>query len=195
MKISSKLLLILPIGIAFVLAGCATSMQSPVEGYLCCNQTSAKGWLSSENILGGNSIPLGSKVRVTTIKRDRYAYGTIAGSEYGLSHDAAKTFTDTVGWLEKIVIKTDPTIELERWPGPVKVAVSASRIFVGMTKPQVLMAIGYPAASLTPDTKSITWKYWTTIDDDPVVLQFDSSGILEKIIASPTTLRIVQLAM
>lgn len=177
------------------LTACASPMTESVQGFLCCNQTVAKGWLSSENILGGTVIPLGSPVRVNSIKRERYAYGSIGNSEYGFSHDTGKTEAETTRWLSTIVTQGDPAREMEKFPSTVKIAISSSRVFVGMTRQQVLMAIGHPSASLNPDPASLTWKYWTAIDDDPVVLHFDASGTLTKLTGTPGGLRLVQLAM
>ena len=177
---------------ASLAAGCASALKEPVSGFLCCNQTLGKGWVSSENIQGGLGLPFGTPVKITSIKRERYAYGVVGATEYGFSQDSAKSEAETAEWLRTIVVAENPKKIFDTWPDKVRAAVGANKVFVGMTREQVLMSIGHPSRSITASVDAPIWKYWTAIEDDPVELQFDAAGVLAKVSGKPASLRMVE---
>jgi hypothetical protein len=178
---------------ALLLAACAAPVQQPINGYLCCNLRLNKGWVSSANIQGGSLLPFGEPARITSIKRTYYAYGSVRDAEYGFSEDSAKSEADTLRWARRIIVAEDPRLVFSQWPSEIRAAVSAAKVMKGMTRAQVIMAIAYPAPADTPDLSSRTWRYWTTIDDTPVELQFDANDVLERITGSEAGLRLVEL--
>ncbi len=164
-----------------LLAGCATPLQAPISGYTCCNLRDYKGWISSDNVLGGALVPAGEPVRITTIKRHYYAYGVVGGQELGLRDDQAKRPADTTAWLQQVVVDQDPRERLATWPRDVRLAVQAGKVLPGMTREQVLMALGHPPRSLTPEPADSVWRYLTLPDDQAVDLLFDMDGRLSAV--------------
>ncbi len=170
-------------------------MSAPIQGYLCCNVSLNKGWISSSNIRGGPVLPFGEPVQINFLKRTYYAYGDVRGAEYGFSEDSAKTREDTLAWLRSIIVPEDPRKVFASWPADVRAAVSAGKVIVGMTREQVVTSIGYPSRSDTPDIAASTWKYWTTMDDAPVELRFGADGTLEKVSGPDGALRSVESSL
>ena len=163
---------------------CSTPLNEPVSGRTCCNLRVSRGWISSNNTLGGSFIPAGEAVTIDTIKRDYYAYGTLAGESYGFRDDSAKSAGDTLAWLHRIVVSHDPRARLAAWPPEVRAAVSAGRVLRGMSREQVAMALGYPSPNDTRDLDGPVWRYWSTEDDSPLELEFTANGTLSKVTGS-----------
>jgi hypothetical protein len=178
-----------------LLLGCATPMKETVSGYLCCNQSDWKGWVYQENTKGGAILPFGETVVVDSIKRGGYTYGTVGTNGYGFASGAGNNDAETIAWLRKIIVATDPKKQFDTWPATTRAAVSASKVMVGMTRAQVLMSLGHPPKDLTPKLESTSWKYWTVVDDDPVELTFSSAGTLEKVAGKPNAVKSVELAL
>jgi len=177
---------------AALLCGCAQRLEQPVEGYTCCNLVSLEGnWVSSNNVLGGPRLPAGSKAHFDSIKRTYYAYGQIGGRDYGVRNDAGKDEASTIAFLHRIVVKEDPAIALASWPPEVQVAVRDSHLRLGMTRAQVLMAIGYPPADETPKIEADVWRYWLWEDDQHIDLHFDADGKLAHVAGEPKAVRTI----
>jgi len=62
----------------------------------------------------------------------------------------------------RYVVADDPNVALRDMPPKVREAIKAARIARGMTRAQVLMAVGYPIASATPELNAPLWRYWTS---------------------------------
>ncbi len=194
MQTLPRLARLIAVPTAVLIASCvATPIQQPIAGYTCCNLRGMQGWISSNNVQGGDLIPAGSSIRLNTVKRQFYVYGTIGDAEYGLRDDSAKTEQDTMRWVKRVVVAEDPTAQLQSWPREVRAAIGVARVFVGMKRAQVAMALGYPSPADTPDLQSLLWRYWTPAEDLPVDLRFDAEGTLVELIGKDTAVRTLQM--
>ncbi len=180
-----------------MLAGCSTarSIDPAIEGYTCCNLRTADGWISIDNVQGGNDrvIPLGQKVRFDSIKNGYYVYGSIAGKEYGLNNDHAQTYGDTLTWVRRLVVKEDPARTLSSYAPETQRAIRHGRVFAGMTRNQVAMSLGYPTLKNARDLDSPSWQYRVADHDEPVVLSFDMQQILVRISGRPATVASIEM--
>ncbi len=177
---------------SLLLAGCAAiPLSEPVAGYTCCNLRSDGGWISSNNVQGGDLVPAGEAIKLTSVRRKFYVYGTIGGTDFGLRDDSAATEKDTLRWIHRIVVSSDPRATLNSWPSDVRSAVGAGRVFIGMTREQVAMAIGYPSPNDTPDLTASTWRYWTAAEDVTVDLRFSDQGKLVEFLGKPSAVRTI----
>ncbi|WP_157609155.1 hypothetical protein [Variovorax sp. Root411] len=174
------------------LSGCATKLAQPITGYTCCNLRPDYGWVSSANMLGGPIVPVGEPVVLDTVKRDRYAYGTIGGDYVSLRDDTARSREDMLRWTRQIVVPTDPKLTLATWSPEVQKAVYAAKVVVGMTRPQVLMSLSYPSRNDTKDLNASTWRYWTTQEDEPVDILFGADGTVTGFSGKPSAVRTVE---
>lgn len=178
---------------AAMLAGCAaTRLEQPIAGFSCCNLRANAGWISSNNVQGGDLIPLGVPVELTSIKRQYYVYGTVNGRELGLRDDSAKVEQDTLRWVRRVVVAEDPRPQLAAWPSDVRAAIGAARVFAGMTRTQVAMALGYPSPNDTRDLAGPTWRYWTPAEDLPVDLRFGEDGRLTALVGKESAVRTLE---
>ncbi|MGE0798543.1 MAG: hypothetical protein AB7G13_06515 [Lautropia sp.] len=169
-----------------ILAGCAaTPIEPAIVGYTCCNLHPEEGWVSSQNVQGGAVIPAGQRVRLDSIKRGYYVYGTIGGVEYALRNDSSKGEASTMPWVHRLVVPQDPRRQLADWPEPIRTAVRDARVSVGMTRAQVAMSLGYPSPDDTPNLSGATWRYWTAAHDLPVDLLFDAEQRLVRLTGKP----------
>jgi len=178
---------------ATVVSGCATKLAPPITGYTCCNLRPDYGWVSSTNMLGGAIVPAGEPVLINTMKRDKYAYGTIGGDYVSLRDDTARGKEDMQRWMRQIVVPTDPKQTLASWSSDVQKAVYSAKVVVGMTRPQVLMSLSYPSRNDTKDLNGNTWRYWTTQEDEPVDILFGADGTVSGFSGKPSAVRTVEL--
>ncbi|WP_445286456.1 hypothetical protein [Variovorax atrisoli] len=174
------------------LSGCATKLAPPLNGYTCCNLRPDYGWVSSTNMLGGAIVPAGEPAVIDTMKRDKYAYGTIGGDYVSLRDDTARSKEDMQRWMRQIVVPTDPKLTLATWSPDVQKAVYSAKVIVGMTRPQVLMSLSYPSRNDTKDLNGNAWRYWTTQEDEPVDILFGADGTVSGFSGKPSAVRTVE---
>lgn len=181
--------LALSLGALALLSACATRLPQPITGYTCCNLRMHDGWISSNNVQGGTLVPAGEPVKLDSIKRSFYVYGSIGSADVAMRDDSARTEADTRRWLGQIVTGDDPRLQIAGWSTEVRSAVLAGRASIGMTRAQVLTALGPPSPVDTPDQNAASWRYWTALDDQPVDLIFGEDGRLSHFGGMPTAVR------
>ncbi|MFT3800256.1 MAG: hypothetical protein QM766_03470 [Burkholderiaceae bacterium] len=179
-----------------MLAGCQTStgptasMPAPHErplpsGYTCCNLHYENDWISDSNYGGLPMIELGTpaqvkgygRYRVTTEIGGRPMW---LGLDYGRDEPLEK-------FAAKLIVPDDPKRKLATYPPAVQRAIKAGQLSVGMTKEQVLMAVGYPLTSETSSLNLPVWRYWLGSFDEYQVA-WDANDRAREIIGSATVL-------
>jgi hypothetical protein len=179
-------------GLLLLLSGCATKLTQPITGYTCCNLRPDYGWVSSTKMLGGPIVPFGEPAVLDTMKRDLYLYGTIGSDYVSLRDDTSRSREDMLRWARQIVVPTDPRVTLASWSPEVQKAVYSAKVVVGMTRPQVLMALSYPSRNDTKDLTANTWRYWTVQEDEPVDVLFGADGTVSGFSGKPSAVRTVE---
>lgn len=186
MHLPSRLLLPLA---AALLAGCAaTPLQPTITGYSCCNLGVEYGWIARSNVQGQRTIPAGEPMTVESIKKTHYLYGSLGDLQVGWYDDIGKTREDALRWVNQLVVKEDPRVQMAGWSAESRAAVQAGRVRLGMTKAQVLMALGPPPPGETADTAAAVWTYWTS-SDKTVDLRFAADGTLAALEGEPSVAR------
>lgn len=157
-------------------------------GFLCCNMRTDGRWISDINYVEGKKsvIPAGTPVQVTSFGRDR-ANVTIEGQEQSIGNDYSRDLPIAV-FARRYVIDTDPKPALASAPASIRRAIESSRVSKGMTRPQVVMALGYPITSENPSLDGNPWRFWRSSDDEFQVY-FDSAGNVEKVTGDPQVVR------
>lgn len=174
-----------------LLAGCgAAPLREPVAGYTCCNLRAVDGWISSDNVLGGELLPAGEPVKFESRRSSDRVYGTIGERDVGFHHDWGHTADETLQMALRLVVARDPREQLVRWPADIRAAVDAGRVIPGMTRAQVTMAIGHPARRDTPDAAADTWRY-RTMSHGTVDLRFGPDGKLMEVVGSAAAVAMV----
>jgi len=159
------------------------TVPHPMNGesrYLCCNMHYEKPEISDVNYLKGTLIPVGTRVQILEVRRSSVKFQAAGhppielvlkyGKDAGLGMDQ---------YLDRIFLRDDPRAKLSR-PAEVKVGrggkaarpaaaadneglrkkIEQGVVEPGMTKDQVIMALGYPPAHRTPSLDAPMWTYW-----------------------------------
>jgi len=170
---------------AALLAG-NTTAQEKYEGYLCCNMRSDGSWISDSNYAEGGKrvIPAGTPVQVTGYGRYRVKV-RIDGQKQEIGNDYSRDL-DNAAFARRYVVLDDPAVAMASWPAKVQEAVRQSRVTPGMSREQVITALGYPISSENPDLDADLWRYWLSSFGE-FQLHFDDRGRLTEITTDPAT--------
>ena len=176
---------------ALLLAGCdamparQSDDATPLfSGYTCCNLHYDGEWISDANWSSLPMIPAGASIRVLgygrhRVKADIDGHGMELGLDYGRQQSLE-------AWAHKLVIEEDPRPKIARMPTPIRDAIRAGKVAIGMTRDEVVLSLGYPPAHQTPDLNASQWKYWHTSFGSYLVV-WDGAGRVRDVIADPET--------
>lgn len=157
--------------------------QAPSEGYLCCNMRSDGAWISDINYVDGTAtVPIGTPVKVTGFGRYRVLVVLDGGRRQAIGNDYSRDVS-MPAFARRYVVTEDPRLKMAAFPARVVWAIEAGRLSLGMSREQVVMAIGYPITSENPSLDAPVWRYWRSADDE-YQLRFDDDGRLEDVVAS-----------
>lgn len=161
--------------------GRVSSAKGLRVGYSCCNLRYSGDWVSDMSSGELPFIPLGTQLLVREVDGTR-ANVEAGDKSYRFGHDYGRAQEKTTEWIDKLVVLDDPASKLAKFPANIRAAIEAGKILKGMTKEQLIMAMGYPATSDTPKLEAATWKYyWSRY---PIVIHWDS-GRVSKIEGRP----------
>jgi hypothetical protein len=185
-KLKSSFLAISAISAA-LLTG--TSLAQPMlEGYLCCNMRSdSNGWISDINYneSGKQVVPLGTPAKVTRYGKNRLTFDTpFSRKSYQIGNDYSRNL-DMGSFAERYIVAEDPSKKFATFPPKIQNAIKTMKVMRGMTKEQVLMAIGYPIGNETPILED-SWRYWYWTFS-PFTLHWDENGRIDRIETDPQT--------
>jgi hypothetical protein len=160
------------------------------EGYLCCNMRSTGSWISDINYAdpGTRIIPAGTPTKATGYGRFR-VHVDIGGARQAIGNDYSRDI-EMGAFAQRYIVKDDPKAKLATYPAKVREAITAARVSPGMTKEQVIMAVGYPVSSENPNLDSKMWRYWLSSFAEFQVI-WDANGRVKEIVADATTRNLV----
>jgi len=149
-------------------------------GFLCCNMRGDGRWISDANYAeAGNTIlPLGTPVRVIDLARYRVNV-EINGKRQAIGNDYSRDLSITA-FAKRYIVKDDPQLKLAAMPDKIRTAVESARVTPGMSREQVLMAMGYPISSENPHLDARRWKYWLW-SFSPFTVVFNAEGRVSKV--------------
>ena len=176
---------------ALLVAATGAQAQPKPEGFLCCNMRTDGRWISDSNYQesGKSVVPLGTPAKVLDYGRFRVNL-QLGDTKQTLGNDYSRDVA-MPDFARRYVVPEDPALKLRNFPRKVQEAIASSRITRGMTREQVLMAVGYPIASETPYLDSKVWKFWLWTFS-PYDVYFDDRGYVTDIQTDPDTrLRVV----
>ncbi|HYW58411.1 MAG TPA: outer membrane protein assembly factor BamE [Polaromonas sp.] len=162
----------------------AVMAQAMPDGFLCCNMRTDGKWISDINYVapGKYVLPAGTPIKVTGYGRHR-VMTQIEGQPQILGNDYSRDLQlDT--FAQRYVVAANPQTKISTFPPRVREAIKSSRLFVGMTREQVLMSVGYPVTSENPRLEANIWRYWLNMNEEFQVV-FDAQGLVKEIGALP----------
>lgn len=165
----------------------AHAQTLPPNGYLCCNlRADASGWISDSNYQesGKRIIPVGTPVSPVGFGRQRVELNA-DGTRLWLGNDYSRAL-DLESFAKRYVVQRDPKTLIAGYPANIQRAIQSARVTKGMTKEQVLMAVGYPIVDENPTLEAPFWRYWL-FSFSPFTIHWDGSGRVADIETDPQT--------
>jgi hypothetical protein len=164
---------------AFSLAassGCATLP----DGYTCCNLHYDADRISDANWRNLPMIPAGATIRIVN-----YGFNTavveIDGKPIKIAHDYGRDQESLETYVRKLVAQEDPRARVASYSPEVREAIFRGVVIRGMTREQVLVAVGYPPTHRTFTLESNVWHPWAS-RHGRYEIHFDSQGTVERIV-------------
>jgi hypothetical protein len=169
---------------ALAAAAGAQDRKPPYDGFLCCNMLNDRGWINDINYRDDRKqlLPAGTPVKVTGTGRYRLKI-TVDGKKLELGNDYSRA-VGMEDFARRYILAEDPSRLVAGYPAKVREAIAASRVMRGMTREQVLMALGYPPAHYTPDLEAPLWKYWADSGSEFQVF-WGNDGRVDQIFGTP----------
>jgi len=146
-----------------VLAACNAPLQSPFLGqtrYLCCNLHYDKTTITDVNYQVGTLVPLGTPVTITDVRQKSVTFEPQGQPPITLVLKYGRKQTTMDALFSRLFLTTDPRRGLARVPAKTRALIEVGDIANGMTKDEVVMALGYPPAHRTPSIDGAVWQYW-----------------------------------
>ncbi len=151
--------------------------RKAMEGavHTCCNLRYEGDWISDANWSTElPMIPAGARIKVVDVGR-KSADVLIDGRKFRIGLDYARKQLSTEQLVAKLTVKDDPALRIAAMTEPVRAAVRAGRLLRGMTRDEVVVALGPPRADETVSIEDPAWTY-RTYKDEPFVVRFGSDG-------------------
>jgi len=148
---------------ALTIAACTQPLPHPLTDttrHLCCNVRYERTTIADVNFQRGTLIPVGTPVRITRVTNKGVVFEAPGHPPITLVLKYGRRQLTLDEYLDRVLLQTDPRRELARLPRPTRQAIEAGRVEPGMTRRQVVMALGYPPAHRTPSLASPEWLYW-----------------------------------
>ncbi len=159
----------------------ALAQTLPPAGFLCCNmRTDSSGWVSDANYqeAGKRIVPVGTPLQPVKFGRERLEVKTPDRTIW-LGNDYSRELTPEE-FANRYVVKADPKKKMAGFPPRIRKAIEQARIANGMTKEQVLMAVGYPISSENPTLDAPIWRYWLS-SFAPFTVHWDKAGRVKSV--------------
>jgi hypothetical protein len=156
------------LAIVVLLAGCASkskrSVADPRVGkvfYLCCNlrYDPKKPEITDAIPTQGTLIPFATRVEVQKVTTDTVLFQAAGHPPITLDYDHGTKALPFDHYLGRLFVTEDPRLKLKKVPARQVKLVEKGSLAPGMTRDQVLMAVGYPPADRTPSLEATSWIY------------------------------------
>jgi len=151
--------------LVLVVAGCrGPRVASPLAGttrHLCCNLWYEKPKINDVGYEVGTRVPFGTRVQILEVFRSSVRFQPDGHPPIELAYKVnPKGGLPFETYLERLFVEQDPRAKLKRVPKKTLQGIEDGTVEPGMTRDQVLMAVGYPPAHMTPSLESSAWRYW-----------------------------------
>lgn len=157
-------------------------------GYTCCNLRSVNQYVSDRYSLADSFIPAGTPVRFLSYGRHS-AMVSIAGEPVTIGHDYGRGHESLESFVYKLILPADPKQLIAQSARSVQQAIAIGRVQPGMSRPEVLLALGYPGSAETRNLTDPTWRYYVnTGKEETLTVEFDENGLVSRVTGSPAAL-------
>jgi hypothetical protein len=146
--------------------------------FLCCNlrYDPAKPEITDTIAAQGTMVPFATRVEVQKVTRDTVVFTPAGHPAITLDYEhGGRLSFDT--YLSRLFVTEDPRLKLKKVPARQVKQVEKATIVPGMSRDQVLLAVGYPPADRTPALEAMTWTYGDGAGSDAFVVYFDGDRV------------------
>ncbi len=170
----------------------AAAQKVPNDGYLCCNLHASGAWASDANAArsGDRVLRVGTKVI-------GLGYGSaqvdveVQGQKVSIGNDYSRS-VPMEAFAARWIVPKDPLSAMSKWSPRVQQAIKAGRITKGMNRKQVLMSLGWPTATSTPNLDDPIWNY-TASNGSRYKVVFNPAWLVKALDADNDTKKVVLL--
>lgn len=140
-------------------------VESPLTGqyrYTCCNLRYEKPQITDVNYQVGAIIPYGTRVQILEVKKNAVRFQPDGHPEMTLVYRHGRKALPFEQYLDRLFLDHDPRPKGKATKASAKSAklIEQGVVEPGMTRDEVLKAVGYPPAHRTPSLDSPVWTYW-----------------------------------
>lgn len=159
------------------------------QGYTCCNFRHEGDWISDSNYATLPMIPAGTPAKVTGYGRHR-AYVEMDGKKMRLGHDYGREQETLQQWTAKMIVANDPKQKIAGYPAAIQAAIRQGKVAPGMTREQVIIAVGYPLTSENASLDAPVWRMWVSSFGEYQIV-WDGAGRVKEIAGDPLTRNLI----
>ncbi len=142
-----------------LVAGAAHGQDLPASGYLCCNLRLAGARASDVNAPRAGDRLLAPGTKLTGLGIGEWQIDAqLDGRAIVIGNDASRGLA-MADFARRWIVTNDPTPALAAWTPRIRRAITTGRIVNGMNRKQVLMSLGWPSATATPDLEALSWTF------------------------------------
>ncbi len=160
------------------------NMLKAMEGasYVTSNLRYEDDWISESPFHNLPYVPIGARLKVSDYGSNR-ASVLIDGRKMRMGVDWSRGTETVQQFVARVTSSEDPRPKLASFPERVRTAIRAGRVFPGMSRDHVVMALGRPRLDLVPNLDAFEWKYITG-EREEMFLIFSEAGTLKEVDAS-----------
>lgn len=152
---------------AVVLVGAACNPPLPAHPYagtskfLCCNVHYEKNEINDNWFQVGTPIKAGTRVQIMEVRKNSVLFQAEGHPPIRLELKYGEKLVAFDDYLRRVFPDTNPLLKFGKKKSKLEQAAIDGRVEPGMTRDQVILAIGYPPAHMTPSLEQDSWHYWT----------------------------------
>jgi hypothetical protein len=167
------------------LGGCGPSRRAVADPrvgqvfFLCCNlrYDPQKPEITDTLAAQGTLLPFATRVEVRKVTKDTVLFAPAGHSPITLVYEHGGKALRFDQYLNRLFVTEDPRLKLKKVPARQVKQVEKGTVVPGMSRDQVLLAVGYPPADRTPSLEAATWTYGDGTDADAFVVSFDGNRV------------------
>jgi hypothetical protein len=173
-----RIALVLSLAAAPFVTGCpGPKVESPLNGqfrYTCCNIRYEKNEITDVNYQQGGIIPYGTRVQIIEVGKNSVRFLPEGHPEMTLVYRHGRKVYPFEQYVDRIFLTDPPKLssapvaaskKKKGAPAPAPAnkfekQIQQGIVEPGMSKADVLLALGYPPAHRTPSLEQPIWTYW-----------------------------------
>src|SRR5262245_54328522 len=128
--------------------------------FTCCNMHYEKSEMSDVNYQQGTLLPLGTRVQILEVGRNRVKFQPEGQQPLVLVLKYGRDKIPFDRYLDEVFVTDDPRARLRKVSPKVRKLIEQASVEPGMQRDEVVMALGYPPAHRTPSLEQMDWHYW-----------------------------------